>query len=172
MKQWLWRERGVRVGAAVLVCAAGLDMLVAWHAIHLEIDPRGQPAPVSSPRLRSSNPAPDYDFQRVLAAIAKDPFHPERRRPGRRFLAPLDHREQLDREADRQFPATMLRLIGTAVAPNGAGFAMCEAPGAAPRIVRIGEQVAGWTLKKVTQGSAEFATPGGPVVVHVPKAGS
>lgn len=160
------------MSAAALALALGLVAWTLWGASHITISspagtPTGDPRPAPVP-----SPASGYSFQRVLAAIGKDPFHPERRRPGQRFRLPGDQAALGASRVENQTMATTLRLIGTAVTPDGRGFAMCEVQGGTARIVRIGEQVSGWTLKRVMPGSAEFATPTGTVVVRVPKAGS
>ncbi len=54
-----------------------------------------------------------------------------------------------------------LKLIGTAVLGNGGGFAMCQAGTATPRVVRLGESLAGYTLSAVDRGRAVFHDGGG-----------
>ena len=172
MRRWLWHMHAVQVSAGAFALALGLVAWTLWRASQITI-PSPSGLPTGDPTLVPvSIPASGYNFQRVLASIGKDPFHPERRRPGQRFQLPADQAGLAARRAEQQTTAAALRLIGTVVAPDGGGFAMCEVQGGTPRIVRLGEQVGGWTLKRVTPGSAEFATPTGTVVVRVPKAGT
>jgi hypothetical protein len=136
---------------ALLACVGCAAVLggVLWRA--LQLDPIDAPSRGTGEAEWVDDAAPSaaYPLERVLAAVAKDPFHPERRRPGARFQLPAD------------------------LAADGGGFAMCAWAGGSPRIVRVGEHAGEWVLKRVTQGAAEFTTPAGQsVVVRIPKAGS
>lgn len=157
------RLAAATLGAAVLVLAWS-----AWNASRIAAVPGRGFTDSSGVATRARTDAHDsYDLARVLGAVAKDPFHPERRRPGQRFRAPSDVAA-----AQAQSPTPPVQLIGTAVTPGG-GFAMCAMSGGPPRIVRVGERVGDWTLNRVTQGAAEFAKPDGAIVVlHIAKAGS
>jgi len=110
-----------------------------------------------------------YDLPRVLAAVNKDPFHPNRRRPAVRFVMPGD----AVASSAAPVAAPPVRVIGTAVSQDGVGgFAMCSLGTGTPRIVRVGERLGDWTLSKVTPGAAEFATASGStVIVRIAKAG-
>jgi len=173
VRRWLWYAPAVQLSAAALALALGLVARTLRRATHIAITSSAG-APTGDPTLLPvPSPASGYIFQRVLAAIGKDPFHPERRRPGARFQLPADAAATLARGQESRATEASLRLIGTAVASEGGGFAMCAWQGGSPRIVRVGERVGDWTLRKVTPGAAEFATPAGTtVVVHVPKAGT
>jgi len=110
-----------------------------------------------------------YSADRVFASVAKDPFHPGRRRPTVRFRLPSDARMATAAPVPGAPP---VRVVGTAASAAGGGFAMCAWAGGPPRIVRIGERVGDWTLSKVTPGAAEFRAPTGTtVVVRVAKVG-
>jgi hypothetical protein len=111
-----------------------------------------------------------YSADRVFASVAKDPFHPDRRRPAVRFRLPSDARTATAALAPGAPP---VRVVGTAASAAGGGFAMCAWAGGPPRIVRIGERVGDWTLSKVTPGAAEFRAPTGTtVVVRVARVGT
>ena len=157
------RLAAATLGVAVLVLAGS-----AWNASRIEaVLDRGF-TDSSGVATRARTGAHDsYDLARVLGAVNKDPFHPERRRPGQRFQLPSD-------VAANPSPAraATVQLIGTAVTPGG-GFAMCATSDGPPRIVRVGERLGDWTLNRVTQGEAEFAKPDGAIVVlRIAKAGS
>ena len=103
-------------------------------------------------------------------AVAKDPFHPERRRPSVRFQLPG---ETPPASADPTEASAPFKLIGTAAMSEGRGFAMCQWGADPPKLVRIGESVGGLTLKAVQPGRAVFLTARGKrYEVQVPKAGS
>jgi len=150
--------------------------LLGWAFRHaVQPDDVAAPAPVVTDArpADSAPPATPYALKRLLGAVTKDPFHPERRRPGARFQPPADLAAAAAHRQDAQATEQSLRVIGTAVAPDGGGFAMCAWAGGSPRIVRVGERVGAWVLRRVSPGAAEFTTSAGQaVVVRVPKAGS
>jgi hypothetical protein len=113
---------------------------------------------------------PGVNAAKLVAAVAKDPFHPERRRPAMRFRLPGEGLPNAPDSAAVQQP---FKLIGTAAMAEGRGFAMCQLGEDAPKLVRIGESLGGLTLKRVKPGSAVFLTAAGKrYEVQVPKAGS
>jgi hypothetical protein len=163
----------VRIAFAALGAAAALLAWTLWRALRIE-DVR----PVVAVSARDTGSEPDlsvretYSVERVLAAVDKDPFHPERRRPALRYHLPGDGGGGRSIAAQ---PAPGVRVVGTAVAAGGGGggFAMCAWAGGSPRIVRVGERVGDWTLSKVTPGAAEFTAPtGATVIVRIAKAGT
>jgi hypothetical protein len=160
--------RSVQVSAAALAVAFTLVAWKLWRGIHLTVPSPSRVIGDNATTLSVSTPVSGYPLRRLLAAIEKDPFNPERQRPARRFRLPPD-RTAIATRRPALPTAVAIRLVGTAVTPDGGGFAMCQLQGGTPRIVRLGEQVGGWTLKKVTPGSAEFATPTGSIVVRVAK---
>jgi len=164
--------RSVRASAGALGLGLALVAETSWRATHVTLPVATVFAPGGVPVVTPSASVPGYGLDRVLAGVGKDPFHPERRRPARRFQMPADQAALAARRLENQATAASLRLIGTAVSGDGRGFAMCAWQGGTPRIVRVGEQVSGWTLLKVTPGAAEFTTPAGRVVVRVQKAGT
>ena len=106
---------------------------------------------------------------KLAAAVGKDPFHPERRRPSQRFRLPG---EGSTAGNDTTQTAGVFKLIGTATMAEG-GFAMCQLGAEPPKLVRIGERIGDLTLKNVQPGRALFLTSGGKrYEARVPKAGS
>jgi hypothetical protein len=171
--RWLWQSPRVRIGLAAACLGGALLVGVLREALRVD-DVDGEGGSTSLPGMAAApETSPGYALNRVLAAVDKDPFHPERRRPGMRFQLPVDlAAASMLREASQATEAS-LRLVGTAVGAEGGGFAMCAWQGGNPRIVRIGERVGDWTLQRVWPGAAEFVTPaGGTITVRVPKAGA
>ena len=167
----IWRVRSVQASVGALACALVLVGGASWRATHVMLPVTTAVSPTTVAATAEAASTPLYGLDHLLIAVGKDPFHPERRRPGRRFQLPADQAALAARRLEDQTTAASLRLVGTAVNGDGGGFAMCAWQGGTPRIVRVGERVSGWTLVKVTPGAAEFTTPGGRVVVRVPKAG-
>ena len=165
------RTQGVPAIAGVgALAAAAVVGLTLWRVLTLEALP--------APRLRVSAPEgtpaavhPPYASERVLTAVDRDPFQSARRRPALAFRLPDDvtaSRRPSPVAADQ--PAA-IRVIGTAVLPDG-GFALCQRAGGSPTLVRLGGTLGDLTLKAVGPGSATFLTASGAtLVVHVVKPG-
>ena len=159
----------VRLAALALSTALALLGWSLWRALRIDdVRPAVAASDVTAGSTLDVSQGEGYSTDRVLASVAKDPFHPGRRRPAVRFRLPSDARIATPVAAG----APGVRVVGTAASPGGGGFAMCAWAGGPPRIVRIGERVGDWTLSKVTPGAAEFRAPTGTtVVVRVAKAG-
>lgn len=187
MRRWNREPRLIATG-----CAFGAACAVAvwsiWRA--LAIDP--MPTVADTPRVTGSRAvqeaslvsvsevSPDTVAQAnedaLAMAVEWDPFHPERRRASVPFRFP-DEIEDLEVAlagslTNASAPEPALRLVGTVVAPSAGGdaFAMCQLGDEPPRVVRTGEQIGDYTLKRIEQGRALFLSPTGETVdVSVPK---
>jgi hypothetical protein len=167
-------NRRLRVSPSVaLTLFIASAVLVGWSLQRaLLTDALPGPARVSPiPGSTTVDPPVPLATATLAAAVGKDPFHPERRRPSLRFRFPGEGSPSTATEAT---PATAaFKLIGTATMPEGRSFAMCQWGAEPPKLVRIGESVGNLTLKKVEPGRAVFLTAGGKrFEVQVPKAGS
>lgn len=70
-------------------------------------------------------------------------------------------------------PAQPLRVLGTVVDSAGGSFALCQLGAAQAVILRVGQRLGGYELRRVEKASAVFATSdSGRVEVHVPRAGA
>jgi len=159
----------LRVAVTAFAASAALLVIVAWRAIRLDVvRPLEAAAPAQADVSPAETPRERYSLTRILASLDKDPFHPARRRPARR-LQVAGGSDVVPMVAER---GLAVQVIGTAVAADGSGFAMCAWGGAPPRIVRIGERVGDWTLRSVTPGAAEFTSiSGATTVVRIAKPG-
>lgn len=158
---------------ASLVCVA-CAMLALWTGRRaLRIDTHsGVELPRRPEALRTPMPGAGVPAARLAAAVGKDPFHVERRRPAVRFRLPGESQPS-DSAPPAPSAAGSFLLIGTAVLPQGRGFAMCQWGADPPRLVRVGERVGDLTLKQVARGRATFVDGGGRrMEVRVPKAGT
>jgi hypothetical protein len=158
----------VRFAGAAFAAALALVLFTGWHAFRtVEVQPVPSAANGSSDSAGPQSPGQAYSLTRVLTALDKDPFHPQRRRPARR---PQSGGENAVPNSPAQGGSVL--VIGTAVSADGRGFAMCAWGGAPPRIVRVGERVGDWTLRAVSKGAAEFTSPTGvTTVVRIVKPG-
>jgi hypothetical protein len=88
----------------------------------------------------------------VLAAVARDPFRPDRRRAPDRYRLPGEA-PAVERVA-RRVTLPPLWLMGTASFADGGGFAALAVQGRAPLLVPVGDTLAGLRLVRVDTGSA------------------
>lgn len=106
--------------------------------------------------------------QEVALVLRADPFHPERRAPATRFRFPGE-----GAPTGPAVSVAALKLIGVALIEEGRSFALVQAGGDAPRLVRVGEIIGGYTLRRVERDRAIFAGPDGKVQeFRVTKAGT
>lgn len=153
---------------AALLLVAALAVLGASIAGALHVGPP-VPAADASSGARPSGVAPDTRVaaaaqdgdaparatqaaHAVLAAVARDPFRPDRRRAADRYRLPGEA-FVVERPA-RRAPLPALRLVGTASFGDGGGFAALALHGRAPLLVPVGDTLAGLRLVRVDTGSA------------------
>ena len=158
------------VAGAGFLISIGLVILAGWPLTHAVALPTVEEVPVpgvTSPPSRETRFA-DEDTP-DLVNIASDPFRPDRAPPK---IALLIGGGAVG-DSTTPEPTQPIVLIGTAVLPNGGGFATCQIGNEPARLVRIGESLAGYTLRAVAQGRATFRTADGEELeVRVAKAGS
>lgn len=163
-----WTPALTRASLAAGSAAVGASWAF-WQALTVTPLPvplhPGPAEPLPAVALRAPTPSAAR-----RTAVEANPFRPERVPPTVAFRMPTDS-EATPALGLQDRPG--LVLIGTAVMPGNRGFALCQVGGEAPKLVRLGEQVGGYTLKTVAQGSATFLAANGTTLdVAVPKAGS
>ena len=151
--------------ASIAVLAAGVfaAMSVA-KAIRVE-DPPG-PADATAlgdvqAGVRKSPPRVN-----VAAAVDADPFSPNRQRPEEPYRLPGELVQAPTPSRSQQ-----LKVLGTVVVTNGTSFAMCQIGSEPPVIVRVGQQIGSYTLKRVARGKAVFTSPSGEIEIAAPQPG-
>jgi hypothetical protein len=88
----------------------------------------------------------------LLAAVARDPFRPDRRRAPDRYRMPGEAPPEV--RVARRATLPPLWLVGTASFGDGGGFAALAVQGRAPLLVPVGDTLAGLRLVRVDTGSA------------------
>ena len=107
----------------------------------------------------------------IARTVDHDLFHPERRRPRTPFRLPAEE-ESARRAAVPTAPTSVLRLLGTVVTPGHDAFVMGQLGNDAPRVVRVGGTLGGFTLHRIEPGRAIFTAPSGETMdLRVSKAG-
>ncbi|HEX8244133.1 MAG TPA: hypothetical protein VF541_11570 [Longimicrobium sp.] len=149
-----------RVAAGALAASAVLAVVAfaEWRQVEpLPRAPRAAAVP-AMPEVRA--PRRDAGDGVVLAAVARDPFRADRRRPPGRYRMPGE-------PDPAQVPAPVLetepprvyayRLLGTVVLGDGGGIAALAGPSGEGKILRLGQQIDQFRLVRVTPGSATLA---------------
>lgn len=134
-------------------CALSLAVL-GWSAVDAHrIDrlPAAEQEAEGSIDLRESDARrAGIDPQELLAAVARDPFHPERRRPAGRYRLPGSRSPS---PVSRR-PSPTVRLHGLAAGPKRTGLAAVQIGGSPVRILRLGESHLGFELTDVRPDGA------------------
>jgi hypothetical protein len=159
-----------RAALALLLASATLCAAEAAGARRLEPLPSSVRAATPKPMPRIVVGGGGGDGA-VLAAVARDPFRADRRRPPGRLPAPGTPvpAAPAHTPAAAPSPAMMLRLMGTVVLPNG-GLAVVAGADGEGRILRVGQEMAGYKLVRVGPGTATMA--GGDTTVVLRTAGA
>ena len=84
--------------------------------------------------------------------VTSDPFRPDRRPPTARYKIGGERNVTVAPRPEFQALGG-IRLMGTVVAPGG-GVAALQLPGGTTQLVRVGQAVAGFKLKRVGPGTA------------------
>lgn len=153
-----WRSlRGtdgaLRAARAFLVVALAVLATAIVEAVRVgtvEAAPAGTAIPEAALRFADAGPAVD-----VAAANARDPFADDRRAPTRRYRMPGD----VDAVATQAAPRPV--VLGTAVAPGGTSFAMCQVGPTDVVKVRVGGRVGEYTVVAIARGKVTFRASGG-----------
>jgi len=156
-----WRALGVAaLSILLMLVAAGRSLVVAPLPAA-----DGDEAMATAPALARTTGA---GAQEISVVLRGDPFAPERHAPATRFRLPGEAAP-----TGAVVTTAALRLIGVALIADGRSFALVQAGGDTPRLVRIGEKIGGYTLRHVERDRATFAGPDGKSQDYrVTKAGS
>ncbi len=147
-----------RVALGALVLAGGLTVISAYDAVRLAPLPTAQTVDATEPALIDVPPRQGVVSESMLfAAVGKDPFRPDRRRPRTRYLLPSNRPPP--RPPAGRLPYAGIKLLGTAVMSEGGDLASLQIPGKPPQVVRVGHEFAGLTLLGVERGVATLAGP-------------
>jgi hypothetical protein len=160
----------VIVAALGFLVSVGLALVAGWPLARPISIPAVEEAPTSrvAPLGPRSGGATEEQAGEAVT-IASDPFRADRGPPKATLVLAGTPASDVTPPGSAQ----ALVLIGTAVFPNGGGFATCQVGSEPARLVRIGESLAGYTLRAVAQGRATFrAESGEDVEVRVARTGS
>ena len=154
----------VRIAALATILAAGLAGWSVVRAVQVEDLPTSADATALGDVQVAERARPPR--VNIAAAVDADPFNPARQRPTEVYMLPGEMVVPAATPRNEQ-----LRVLGTVVNTAGSGFAMCQLGSQPPTIVRVGEKIGPYTLKRVVRGSATFAGPAGDIVIDAPQPG-
>jgi hypothetical protein len=146
---------GNRIALGALAASVALAALVGIEARRVDPLPsapaarRAAAMPVVKPRAAARTDAV------VMAAVARDPFRADRRRPVGRYRLPGDPILAAAPAPPAAPPPQLIniRLVGTVVLPDG-GLAALAGQTGESRVVRVGQEFEGFRLTRVAHGTA------------------
>ncbi|HYH83186.1 MAG TPA: hypothetical protein VEX86_25545 [Longimicrobium sp.] len=155
LERWTLFARAALGALAVSAALAGAAA-AEWRQVRpLPAAPRARPV-AAMPEVRVARH--DASDQVVLAAVARDPFRADRRRPPGRYRLPGDPAPPSAPVGAPAFdPAPRVyayRLLGTVVLGDGGGLAALSGPTGEGKVVRVGQQIDQFRLARVTPGGA------------------
>jgi hypothetical protein len=145
--------------------AAGATLACVWVMLGPEpVRParsRGRFAPRNSP-FNSSTVADTTPDELIARAAERDPFS-----DGSAAIVPSSTTAPPTSGDDQP-----LRVLGTVVDSAGGSFALCQLGTTQPVVVRVGQRIGDYELRRVEKAGALFATRhGGRIERRIPKAG-
>jgi hypothetical protein len=158
LERWTLLSRAA-LGTFAVSTALAVAAAAEWREVRpLPAAPRARPV-AAMPEVRV--PRRDASDGVVLAAVARDPFRADRKRPPGRYRLPGDPAPPPAPAAvpmgDPAPPVYAYRLLGTVVLADGSGLAALAGPTGEGKVVRTGQQIDQFRLVRVTQGSATLA---------------
>jgi hypothetical protein len=165
MPRYLLRDGRVRIAAIACALATAALAMAVRSAVRVETSPA---APVAAPaRVIASFVRLDTTSDLLVGrAIDKDPF-------GSRRDAVIAARRDVAPAPINRAASLPLRLVGTVIEGASGDFALCQLGNETPKMVRVGQSIGDYVLRRVTQGAASFDSPaGGRMELRVSKPGS
>ena len=149
-----------RIALAAAAVSAALCGTAVADARRLDPLPRrAEPEAMEAMPQIAARPGDAAGVQ-VLAAVSRDPFRPDRRRPPGRYRLPGEAPPPGPQPTYDYTPppaAPALSLVGTVVLADGRGLAALAGEGGESRVVRVGEEMAGFRVVRVTSGTATLS---------------
>lgn len=114
----------------------------------------------------------------VLAAVARDPFRPDRRRPPGRFRLPG---EAMPAPAMPTYRAPVytapartyaFRALGTVILPDGSGLAAVAGQSGEGRVLKVGQSIEGFRVVRVAPGVVTLEGNDTTLVLRTPEGGA
>lgn len=166
-----------RIALAAAALSAALCGTVVADARRLDALPRRAEPEVMEPMPQIASPPGDETGVRVLAAVARDPFRPDRRRPPGRYRLPG---EELPPAMPAYTapaytppaPTYAFRALGTVILPDGSGLAAVAGQSGEGRVLRVGQSIEGFRVVRVAPGVVTLEGNDTTLVLRTPEGGA
>lgn len=153
-----WTQEN-RIALAVLAASALLFASAVHGARRIAPAPEAGEARAVARMPDVAARAPAASETQILRAVARDPFRADRRRPPGRYRMPGS--EPPPAQADPAgfgytppMASPVFTLLGTVILGDGRGMAALSGQGGESRIVRVGEEMDGFRVVRVGNGTA------------------
>lgn len=171
---WTLSNR-IALGAAAL--SAALCGTAVSDARRLDPLPRRAEAEAMEPMPQVASPPGDESGVLVLAAVARDPFRPDRRRPPGRYRLPG---EEMPAAMPSYTPPVYtapertyaFRALGTVILPDGSGLAAVAGQSGEGRVMRVGQSIEGFRVVRVAPGVVTLEGADTTLVLRTPEGGT
>lgn len=110
--------------------------------------------PAAKPELESPEPAALH--RQVLKVIAANPFRPDRRRGTERYRPPGTPLADTAAPTSTAQPVRF-RIVGIASQQNGDGLVAVQIERGPAKLLRVGNEIDGYTLVQIDRSQAHFA---------------
>ena len=153
MNRGFLSARPVQLALAALVLSIAFSGWSLTRAVRIDPVPPGAPLRFSTAgAVMTPDPTTPPD---VVSVVSMNVFAPERTAPARRFRLAGYAQEKPSAEAPKPV------VLGTALSTPERSFAIVRVGDVGPQIVRVGNTIAGFTVKSIERGLVVFAAPTG-----------
>ena len=150
-----WRWGPMRAALATLAVALVIASLTFVRAMELSDVPGGSLPVLPNPAALAA--PPQASAVNVQAVVQRDVFAPDRTAPANAYLLP----SEIDREAGPAVTPPEIVVLGIALADSGHSFATAKVGTSNPTIVRVGDKLGPYTVKRIESKRVTFASPNG-----------
>lgn len=167
-----------RAALAAAALAAALCGTAVADARRLDPLPRRADPEAMEPMPQIAAAPADDGGVRVLAAVARDPFRPDRRRPPGRYRLPGEAMPAVSMPAytppvyTAPAPSYAFRALGTVIMPDGTGLAAVAGQGGEGRVLRVGQTIDGFRVTRVAPGVVTLQGADTTLVLRTPEGGA
>lgn len=144
----------MRVALALLVLALGFALWSLFGALRPPVVPAAGARPMAAASLEPVGRSQAVDID---AVVARDLFDAGRTAPDEPFRMPGDVSSTSVVEQSTERPT----VLGTALSANGFSFATAQLGSGGPRIVREGDRLGEYIVRRIERGHVVFTTSDG-----------
>jgi hypothetical protein len=167
-----------RIALAAAAISAALCGTAVADARRLDPLPRrAEPEAMEAMPQIAARPGDPSGVQ-VLAAVARDPFRPDRRRPPGRYRLPGEampappmpaYTPPVYTAPERTYA---FRALGTVILPDGSGLAAVAGQSGEGRVLKVGQSIEGFRVVRVAPGVVTLEGNDTTLVLRTPEGGT